>query len=161
MKKILGATFIVSSLILTGCASSSKLTSEQKHSLIAEYTQQKTFEIECETGCKVSYKDPRDTLNLPRETNGWDVANTAIGATASIITTAVPYAAIGIIATEGFKASGDTVTGSYNSQSSSRTDIDRSTNLTDSLNSTTDSTHAPTVVTQPEPVVVVQGESDE
>lgn len=155
---------VLLSLFVVGCSSKGALNSEQKRELISEYTQQKTFEISCDAGCTVAYKDPRDQLKLPSETNGWDVMNTAIGATASIVTSAVPYAAIGLVAKEGFKSSGDTVQGSYNTQTKSSTTVDRSTQLNDAFNTqtNTDSTHAPTVVTQPAPVIVDNsGGSDE
>lgn len=129
MKKILGVLMMC--FIVAGCSSNQSMTPSQKMSLISEYNQQKTFEIECETGCKVSYKDPRDQLNLPSETNGYDVMNTAIKATAGVITTAVPYAAIGVVATEGIRNAGDNVSGSYNSSSAQTSSV--TSNSTDSV----------------------------
>lgn len=119
-------------LFLTGCATSEQLTSTQKQALIMQQQSVKTFEIQCEQGCRVSYKDPRDKIQLPRSTNGYDVANTVIKAATAI----APWATVGVIATEGLKQSGTTYSGSYN----------------------TDSTHTPTVVNQPAPTVVTQPE---
>lgn len=119
---------------LGGCSTNSTMTSSQKHQLISEYNQQKTFEIECSTGCKVSYKDPRDQLKLPSATNGYDVLNTAIKATAGVITTAVPYAAIGYVASESINNSGGNVSGSYNTESLTQETTDQSSSNSSSYN---------------------------
>ena len=109
------------------------MTADQQHALIEDYNSKKTFEIVCESGCSVSYKDPRDQLKLPSQTNGWDALNTTVKTLGGIITTAVPYAAIGVIATEGIKASGDNVSGSYNSSNTESTAAESTQN--NSINS--------------------------
>jgi hypothetical protein len=77
-------------------------------------------------------------------TNGWDVATSAINATAGVVSSTAPWAAIGITAAKGITNAGD--------RSDNRVD-DNSDN---SDNRTFDSTHEPTVVTQPEPTVITQ-----
>ena len=64
-------------IILTGCASNG-LTPDQKMAWLTAQSERKTFEIECETGCKIAYTDPRDRPTLPQETNGADVAIKAL-----------------------------------------------------------------------------------
>lgn len=118
---------------LHGCASST-LTPAQQTALVKQHASQKTLEFSCTGPCSLSYKDPRDKLTLPQSTNGYDVANTLINTTGSVALGAAPWAAAAGIAREGFRQSGDTITGSHNS----------------------DATHAPTVVTAPDPVIVNQ-----
>lgn len=127
-------------LVTLSACSTSQLTNEQKQKLITQQQAQKTFEILCEQGCRVSYKDPRDKLVLPKNTNGYDVANTLIKAATAV----APWAAVGIIATEGIKQSGTTYSNSYNSDSTHTPNIVNSPD--------------PVIVTQPEPVIVTQPE---
>lgn len=73
--------------------------------------------IICTSGCE--YTDPRRNISLAKETNGWDFANTLVKTTANVAMTAVPYAALGIVAVEGIKSSGGNTynDGSFNSHS--------------------------------------------
>jgi hypothetical protein len=58
----------------------------------------------CTSGCE--YTDPRRNISLAKSTNGWDFANTLVKTTANVALTAVPYAALGVVAVEGIKNSG-------------------------------------------------------
>ena len=73
--------------------------------------------IICTNGCE--YTDPRRNISLAKETNGWDFANTLVKTTANVAMTAVPYAALGVVAVEGIKNSGGNTynDGSFNSHS--------------------------------------------
>jgi hypothetical protein len=72
--------------------------------------------IICTNGCE--YTDPRRNISLAKETNGWDFANTLVKTTANVAMTAVPYAALGVVAVEGIKSSGGNTynDGSFNSE---------------------------------------------
>ena len=134
MKKLL---LLLPITLLAGC--STVLTDRQ---IEAMYTP--TITLNCDTGCSASYTDPRDRPKMP--TNGWDVATSAINATAGVVSSTAPWAAIGITAAKGITNAGDST--------NSRVD-DNSDN---SDNRTFDSTHEPTVVTQPEPIIMNQPE---
>lgn len=117
---------------LSAC-SGNQLTPEQQLAWLQQQSQSSTLRFKCPAGgCELEYSDPRDRPQLPKSTNGYDVANTLIGTAGSVAAGAAPWLAVSKIAAAGFDQSGDTVTGSYNS----------------------DSTHAPTVVNQSDPVVV-------
>ena len=122
---------LVGSGALVAC-SSNQITAEQQAALMSEYAKQQTLQISCSGPCSLSYKDPRDKLSLPKQTNGYDVANTLINTAGSVATGAAPWAAVTGIVKTGFEHTGDNVSSSYNN----------------------DSTHAPVVVDQPAPVVV-------
>jgi hypothetical protein len=141
--KYLTVLFVV---LLTGCSSNNQLTPTQQMQIIEANQQTKTFEISCEAGCKVAYKDPRDQVQLPQQTNGYDVARQAISTVGGIVTTVAPWAAVGAIAVQGINKAGDHTTGSNNT----------ATTTTTTTTTSTDSTHTPTVVNQPAPVVVNQ-----
>ena len=72
--KIFGMLTVIG---LTGCASNG-LSPDQKMAWLSVQSERKTFEIECETGCRIAYTDPRDRPTLPQETNGVDVAIKAL-----------------------------------------------------------------------------------
>ena len=123
-------TFITigSVVVLTGCGT--QLTDAQVQAMA-----QPTVTLECETGCTATYTDPRDRINLP--TNGYDVANTAIGATANVLTTVAPWATVGAVATKGIaNAVGDN--NSDNSVDSSDNSVDSSDNSVDSSDNSID-----------------------
>lgn len=132
MKMKILLTSISVLLFLTGC-STTGLSDSQVESL-----SKPTLTLNCTQGCSASYTDPRDRPSLP--TNGYDVMNTAIGATANVITSTAPWAAIGITAAKGISNAG----GNDNS-------VDNR-----SWTETNDSTHKPTVVEQPDPIIVDQ-----
>lgn len=120
------------SAALTAC-SSNQLTPDQQLAWLKQQSQSTTLKVSCPAGgCEIEYKDPRDRVQLPQQTNGYDVANTLINTAGSVAMGAAPWAAAASIAKDGFRQSGDTITGSYNS----------------------DSTHTPAVVNAPDPVVV-------
>lgn len=107
-----------------------------------------TFSITCPpAGCvigNISYTDPRQGSGLKMPTNGWDVVNNAVSTLGGVANAAIVPAAMGTMAIKGFQAlrdvkAGDTIT---------------TTTTTDSH--AVDSTHTPTVVTQPAPLVVEQ-----
>ena len=128
--------------LLAGCSSNNQLTPTQQMQVIETNQKQKTFEISCTQGCTASYKDPRDQVHLPQQTNGYDVAKQAINTVGSVVTTVAPWAAVGAIAVQGINKAGDHTTGSNNTTTTTTT--------------STDSTHTPTVVTQPAPITVTQ-----
>lgn len=124
-------------LSITACSSTGQLTADQRYKLIAEYSSKKTFEISCETGCTVSYKDPRDQLALPNNTNGWDVAKEGVKVLGGVATAVAPFVALTGVVEAGFKAAGNNVSGSYNSSSteSTNTTSTQSTSYDSSYNS--------------------------
>jgi len=109
-----------------------------------------TFEIDCPAGCKISYRDPSTPTAIPRSTNGWDAAVSITQAVTGAVGAAVVPAAMGYMAIEGFKAlrghgaTDNSVAGNVNTGNSGRID------------STDDYTSDPTVVEQPQPVIVTQ-----
>lgn len=113
--------------ILSGC--STTLTDKQVDSMSTP-----TITLSCESGCSASYTDPRDRPSMP--TNGWDTANRAISTVGSVVTSVAPWAAVGVIASDGISNAGDYSID--NSDQSYRSD----------------STHPPEVVKQPPAVVV-------
>lgn len=117
--------------LLAGC--STTLTDRQ-----VEAMHTPTITLNCEAGCSASYTDPRDRPQMP--TNGWDTANRAISTAGSVITSVAPWAAVGVIATDGIRNAGD-----------------RSVDGRDQ-SVRTDSTHEPTVVEHPEPTIITQPE---
>lgn len=154
MRKVILVGFAVA---VVGCSSKGTLTADQKQSLISEYNQQKTFEIECTTGCRVAYKDPRDQLQLPSETNGYDVLNTAIKTVGGIATSAMPYAAIGVVATEGIRNAGgngsnnsSAYNASYENDTSTATTTETSTNTSTQTESAVNSSYNERVPIAPE-----------
>lgn len=104
---------------------STQMSSEQ----IAAYNTP-TLTLECDTGCSASYTDPRDRPSAP--TNGYDVANNAINAVSGIATSVAPWAALTMTGLDAIKGAGST----------------------DNSVRTQDSTHTPTVVEAPDPVVI-------
>ena len=155
------AALTLTALFLVGCGST-QLTDAQVQAMA-----QPTVTLDCETGCTATYTDPRDRINLP--TNGYDVANTAIGATANVLTTVAPWATVGAVATKGIvNAVGDnnsdnSVDSSDNSTDSSDNSVsdssdnsvsDSSDNSTDSSDNSTDSSDNRTYDRTADPVVV-------
>lgn len=125
-------TLLASALLLSGCANEA-LNSEQL-ALIQQQNSKKTLEFSCDGPCSLSYKDPRDKLTLPKNTNGYDVANTLLHTAGSVALGTAPWAAVSKIASDGYNRAGGTYNNSYNQA--------------------TDSTHTPTVVNAPDPVIV-------
>ena len=121
MKKVILSVAL--SFMLLGCSSAS-LDSNQKRDILVANQASKTLEIECATGCSIKYKDPRDQVTLPKESNGYDVANNFISTIGGVATSTVPFLAIGAVAVKGIDSAGGN----------------------GSNNVTTDNTHAPTVV---------------
>ena len=141
MKKLL----LLPIILLAGC--STVLTDRQ-----IEAMNKPTLTLNCITGCSASYTDPRDRPKMP--TNGWDVATSAINATAGVVSSTAPWAAIGITAAKGITNAGDRSDNRVDDNSDNRVDD----NSDDSDNRTWDTTHEPTVVTQPEPIIMNQPE---
>lgn len=124
---------VLSLVVLTGCATSP----ETMRTVIDAQTKARpTLAVTCPNGgCSVEYTDPRDRgLRLP--TNGWDVAGKMVDVSGSLIQGAIVPLAMGNMAIHGFKAlqgSGAVTTTTYDSHN-------------------VDSTHVPTIVTQPAPM---------
>jgi len=127
MKKLLA---ILPVAILSGCSSNQALTPEHKAQLIKDYNAKNTLEISCPSGCDIKYRDPRDKLQLPKSTNGYDVANTLINGVVGVATTVAPWAAVGVIATEGLKEAGDNYNASHNQDSTHEPTVVESTSET-------------------------------
>lgn len=126
--------------LLAGC-STPPMSAEQITAMNPD-----TLRIDCEAGCSVAYTDPRDRPQMP--TNGWDTANRAIDAAAGVITSTAPWAAVTLTGLKGIKDAGST---------DNRVDSSVRTDSSDNrVDNSTDSTHTPTVVEQPEPTVVQQ-----
>lgn len=162
MKSILIALAV---LALAGCASAPSNTDKLVDAQIAAASRP-TFSLSCPPeGCvlgNLSYTDPRDRGQITLPSNGWDLGRDVVRAGKDIALGSAPWVAVGRVAVEGVRHAGGNTSGSYNSASSSqseRTDnittstASTSTEIADSYN-TSDSTHAPTVVTQPAPIVV-------
>ena len=108
---------LMSLLVLSGCASNS-MTNEQKVQLLKDYNERNTLTVTCPNGgCTIEYRDPRDKLQLPKNTNGYDVANSIVRSITNIATSVAPWAAVGIIATDGIKSAGDNYSNAYNNDS--------------------------------------------
>lgn len=90
--------------------------------------------IICTNGCE--YTDPRRNISLAKETNGWDFANTLVKTTANVAMTAVPYAALGVVAVEGIKNSGGNT---YNDDSfNSHSEANQANQQTTTTNTSTE-----------------------
>ena len=173
MEKMVGGA-LAALIILNGCATD-PATVEHLARAHAEAAKVQTLTLECSGPCKASYIDPRDRPALALPTNGWDAARSITGSIERIVTGAVMPAAVAAVAITGIKGAGhdtvsttttNTTTNSTSSQSSVVDDHSVNTDShassvdshnTDSHNTDShnvDSTHAPTVVTQPAPVVV-------
>lgn len=167
---------------LAGCASNEELTPQQM-ALITAQIEQKTFQIDCPMGCSVAYKDPRDQVQIPRNTNGYDAMIAVAGSVERLVGAAIVPAAMGMVAVEGFRAlenSGAiTTTTTTNTRTDTRTDVgdysgDYSGSTGDysgmqsgnagelvsdnsgSVRSPIDNTSVPTVIPTPDPIVVTQ-----
>jgi len=148
MKKLILALGLIA---LAGCssnASKEKIAAQER--IANKQIEQKTLTFSC-TVCEnliIEFNDPRREVNIPKDTNGWDFANNLVNKATGI----APWIAVSNIAVQGMKSAGDNVSGSNNSDSSYTGDVidDSSSHITDSYNATS----TPTVVNQPEPVVV-------
>lgn len=131
------------SLYLAGCATDPATLAAYKE---MQMSQKPTLEVTCPAGgCSVAYRDPRDSNNMRLPTNGYDVLNTAIATTGQVFGSAIVPAAFAIAATKGFaalKGSGQVTTNTT------------TTTTTTTDNHAVDSTHVPTIVTQPAPTIV-------
>ena len=143
-------------VLLAGCSSNNQLTAMQQMQIIEANQKQKTFEIVCTQGCTASYKDPRDVVQLPQQTNGYDVAKQAINTVGSVVTTVAPWAAVGAVAVQGINKAGDQTTGSNNTTAS--VDSTHTPTVVDPVvvNQPAPTIVNPVVVTQPAPIVVTQ-----
>lgn len=157
-------------LALFACASGE--LSPQELALVQAQMQSKTLTIDCPAGCSVAYRDPRDQVQLPRRTNGWD-ALIATGQSAErLVTGAVPVLGMGYLGREAIHAlrgsgpvttttthtmtevsSVDQSVGDYSGQNSGNTGQIMPGN-SGRIGSSDDYTAAPAIVTQPAPVVV-------
>lgn len=136
---------------MAGCATD---PATMQAAMDAQAKARPTLAVTCPAGgCTVEYTDPRDR-NVRLPTNGWDAAMTISGQVTSLIGGAVVPAAMGIVAVEGFRA----MRGHGAQTTTTTTDSRDMSSITDShdttTTTTTDSTHTPTVVTQPAPIVV-------
>lgn len=124
MKKLLMSTMLAVVLATTGCSTKTNSDAERlKYTAVLksqEAANRPLFEMECpESGCvfkklSVANPDPK-MLKLPKETNGWDVANKVVGA----VTTLTPWIIVGQVAKAGIDKAGDTHTNSNNTSNTS------------------------------------------
>lgn len=114
MKKLTFA--IISMVLLSACSLSPEEVALKNKELEIYAAAMAKPTIICTSGCE--YTDPRRNITLAKETNGWDFANTLVKTTANVAMTAVPYAALGVVAVEGIKSSGGNTynDGSFNSE---------------------------------------------
>ncbi|MCV6588050.1 MAG: hypothetical protein OIF57_03315 [Marinobacterium sp.] len=127
MKRLL---IFFSVMTITGC--SSKGLSAQDLAQLQQ-ARPNTLTVTCPAGgCTVEYRDPRDQIQLPRQTNAYDVAQQLIQTGGSVAMGVAPWVATASIAADSFKKAGNVITDSYNA----------------------DNTHTPAVITTPDPVVV-------
>lgn len=161
-------TITLIALILASCASNE--LSEQEMALVQAQMEQQTLTVECPAGCTVSYRDPRDQVTIPRNTNGWDALIAVQNSIERTLNSAFPIVGMGYLGVEAVKALGET----GNSSTVTTTNTDRSvgdysgessgnagqqyTDTSGRINSDDDYTHEPNVVNQPEPVIVDQPE---
>lgn len=165
-------------LALAGCASQEM--TPQEVAIIQAQMEQQTLQIDCPSGCSIKYRDPRDTVQIPRRTNGWDATISVASSvermlTHAIVPTAMAYqgvelgkAAIGALKGSGAVTTTTTTnvgdysgdysgsTGDYSGDSSGNAG-EIITGNSGSIRSPVDSTHPPTVVEQPpypDPVIV-------
>ena len=164
--------------LVAGCASTDM--TPQELALVQAQMEQQTLQIYCPKGCKVKYRDPRDTVQIPRRTNGWDATISVASSVERILSGAIVPAAmayqgveLGKAAIGALKGSGAVTTttttnvGDYSGDYSGSTGDysgDSSGNAGEiitgnsgSIRSPVDSTHPPTVVEQPpypDPVIV-------
>ncbi len=172
MKPLLSLAFAAT--LLSGCATS---TEQMRMAIEAQTNRQPTLEVTCPAGgCKISYRDPRDSAQVRLPTNGFDSLNKIIDVSGAILQGAIVPAAFAITAKSGFdalKGSGtvtNTTTTANTSNNTSTANATTTTTLsgagvigsgthtpTSNTTSTVDShdaTAVPTVVTQPAPVIV-------
>lgn len=126
MKKLL---FAIASMVLLSACSLSPEEVELKNKELEIYAAAMAKPtLKCTSGCE--YTDPRRNIALAKETNGWDFANTLVKTTANVAMTAVPYAALGVVAVEGIKSSGGNTynDGSFNSSSEANQANQQTTN---------------------------------
>ncbi len=145
---------------LSGCASKPSINDKLLDAQIAAAARP-TFSLTCPPqGCtlgNLSYTDARDRSGIRMPTNGWDFAGTVVRETGGLALGMSPWLAVGRIGVEGLRNAGhnstsaSSITTTSTNTETARYDLTNTT--TDSYNAT-DSTHAPTVVTQPAPVVV-------
>ncbi len=102
MKTMVIICAIIVGLFLMGC-STPGLT-PQEVGIINAQIQQQTLTIDCPAGCSVSYKDPRDRVAIPRQTNGWDATIAATGSVERMVSGAVPIVGMGYLGAEAIKA---------------------------------------------------------
>jgi hypothetical protein len=102
MKKLIFA--ILTMVLLSACSLSPEEVALKNKELEIYAAAMAKPTIICTSGCE--YTDPRRNISLAKETNGWDFANTLVKTTANVAMTAVPYAALGVVAVEGIKSSG-------------------------------------------------------
>lgn len=162
--------------LVSGC--SSVEYTPQELALVQAQMQQQTLEVTCPAGgCTVRYRDPRDTVQLPRKTNGWDATISIAGSVERILSDAIVPAAMAYQGVELGKAaigalqgsgavtmttnvgdySGDYSgsTGDYSGDSSGNAG-EIVTGNSGSIRSPVDTTHPPAVVEQPPPTVIEQ-----
>ena len=141
---------------VAGCA-----TDPETAKAIARYNAQQalvpTLTLNCDQGCRAEYRDPSKIQQMAMPTNGWDAAKTVVQTIGGVATSVAPYAALGAVGIAGIKNVqapaanvSTTTTDSHNVSST----VDSHDTTTTSTTTTTDSTHVPTVVVQPSPVVI-------
>ena len=146
---------------LAGCATTrdDAEIARVKYQAMAELNKP-LFTMKCpETGCsftELTVNNP-NTVTIPKESNGWDLAGKVVDGVVRI----APYAATAYVAAEGLRAAAGAVSNSYNSNAQStdgsnnnstssqtQTTTDNSSQSsvenTDSGNSTTDTTSTTT-----------------
>ncbi len=172
--------FLVTVVLMSGCATD-PASIEHLAKAHAEAAKVQTFTLKCSGPCEANYTDPRDRPQLALPTNGWDALRGVSKDLTGLAAGVAPWYAVGTVAVEGIKRAGGN-NSSVNTSSDSHDTVSTATTSTTTTTSTSsvvddhsvntdshassvdshntdshniDSTHAPTVVTQPAPVVVM------
>ena len=130
-------------ILLTGCAMSPEEIALKNKQLDMIAAQNAKPTLTCTAGC--TYNDPNQKISIPRETNGWDFANTLLKTSANVVVTAAPWLAVSKIAIDGIANAGGNTSNvdSYNQhseanqQNSADTTTSTTNTATDSYNTTT------------------------
>lgn len=132
MKKLIFA--ILAMVLLSACSLSPEEVALKNKELEIYAAAMAKPTIICTSGCE--YTDPRRNITLAKETNGWDFANTLVKTTANVAMSAVPYAALGVVAVEGIKNSGGNT---YNDDSfNSHSEANQANQQTTTTNTSTE-----------------------
>lgn len=125
MRKIITTVLMAGMLFVSACSMSpAEIALKNKQlDLVAAANARPT--LVCTAGC--TYNDPNRKLTIPRETNGWDVANTLLKTTANVALTATPWLIVGKIAADGISSAGGNNSNNTHTEANQQNSADQST----------------------------------